>query len=83
MPKRPRKKRPRDASQPGKMIVDISTGEVVDEEPQKGRPKNLAAVALGKLGGRKEGMARAAKLTKKRRAEIAQKAARARWKRKD
>ena len=80
MPKRPRKKRPRDVSQLGKMIVDISTGEVADEEPQEGPPKNPAAVALGKLGGKKGGLARAKKLSKKRKSEIARKAAQARWK---
>ena len=41
--------------------------------------KNPAAVALGRLGGLKGGKARAAKLSKKRRSEIAKKAARARW----
>ena len=43
------------------------------------RKKNPAAVALGKLGGRKGGAARAAKLTPDERKEIAQKAAKARW----
>ncbi len=42
--------------------------------------KNPAAVALGLLGGKKGGLARAAKLSKKRRSEIAKKAAAARWK---
>jgi len=41
--------------------------------------KNPAAVALGKLGGRKGGKARAEKLTPERRREIAKKAANARW----
>lgn len=41
--------------------------------------KNPHAVALGRLGGRKGGEARAAKLTPKRRSEIARKAANARW----
>jgi hypothetical protein len=41
--------------------------------------KNAAAVALGKLGGAKGGKARAAKLSAKKRSEIAKKAARARW----
>jgi hypothetical protein len=41
--------------------------------------KNPAAVALGRLGGKKGGLARAAKLTKEQRREIAKKAARARW----
>jgi hypothetical protein len=44
-------------------------------EPQK----NPAAVALGRLGGLKGGKARAAKLTAKKRSEIAKKAAAARW----
>ena len=41
--------------------------------------KNPAAVALGRLGGLKGGKARADKLTPERRAEVARKAARARW----
>lgn len=46
---------------------------------KKAAPKNPAAVALGKLGGRKGGPARAAKLTPEQRAEIARRAAAARW----
>lgn len=42
-------------------------------------PKNPHAVSLGRLGGRKGGKARAAKLTPKRRSEIARKAAMVRW----
>lgn len=41
--------------------------------------KNPAAVALGRLGGKKGGPARAAKLTPEQRREIARKAARTRW----
>lgn len=41
--------------------------------------KNPAAVALGRLGGKKGGPARARKLTEKRRVEIARAAAAARW----
>ena len=41
--------------------------------------KNPAAVALGRLGGLKGGRARADKLSKTRRSEIAKKAALARW----
>ena len=50
--------------------------------PKKKEPpaKNPAAVALGRLGGLKGGKARAAKLSAKKRAEIAKKAAIARWK---
>jgi hypothetical protein len=43
------------------------------------RGKNPAAVALGRRGGLKGGKARALSLTKARRAEIARKAAEARW----
>lgn len=43
------------------------------------RPKNPAAVALGKLGASKGGKARAANLTAKKRTEIAKKAAKKRW----
>ncbi len=41
--------------------------------------KNPAAVALGRLGGLVGGRARAEKLSKMRRAEIARKAAESRW----
>jgi hypothetical protein len=41
--------------------------------------KNPAAVALGRLGGRKGGKARAAKLSPKQRSVIARKAAKSRW----
>jgi hypothetical protein len=45
------------------------------------RPKNPAAVALGRLGASKGGKARAAKLSAKRRAQIARQAAMKRWER--
>jgi hypothetical protein len=41
--------------------------------------KNPAAVALGRKGGKKGGLARAAKLTPEERSEIARKAVQARW----
>lgn len=44
--------------------------------------KNPAAVALGKLGGKKGGPARAAALSPKRRKEIARLAAQKRWRKK-
>ena len=43
------------------------------------KEKNPAAVALGRLGGLKGGKARAESLSAKKRKEIAQKAAKARW----
>jgi hypothetical protein len=57
-------------------IVELAT----DEKPQEPETKNPHAVALGRLGGLKGGKARAEKLTAKRRKEIAQEAAQARWK---
>lgn len=72
-----RSKMPRDGNQLAKMIVDMATGNA-PPEPQIGS-KNPAAVALGKLGGAKGGPARAAKLSAKRRQEIAKKAAAKRW----
>ena len=41
--------------------------------------KNPAAVALGRMGGKRGGPARAAALTAERRSEIAKRAAEARW----
>src|SRR5437764_1162526 len=43
------------------------------------KKKDPAAVALGRIGGKKGGPARAAKLTAKQRSESARKAVRARW----
>jgi hypothetical protein len=78
MPKRSSIHRaPQDESQLAKSIVDELT---IDIDEQEERPaKNPAAVALGRLGGLKGGKARAAKLSPKKRKEIAKKAAKARW----
>ena len=74
--------RPRDPVQLGKLIGDILTGQVDDlavaiRQDDDGR--DPAAVSLGRRGGLKGGKARAAKMTAKRRTEIARKAAKARW----
>lgn len=54
-----------------------------EEKPKQSEPaKNAAAVALGKLGGKKGGPARALALSAKRRRAIAKKAAQARWSKK-
>lgn len=73
MPDRSRK-RPRDPSKIAKLVVDIATGA-----PEDAPQKNAAAVALGRLGGKKGGVARAKKLSAEARREIASKAAKARW----
>jgi hypothetical protein len=62
--------------------VNEAAFRVVREATEKHdpeRPKNPAAVALGRLGASKGGRARAAKLSAKRRAQIARKAAMKRW----
>ena len=64
-------------------IVEQTTNEEPEKEEADEQPtKNPAAVALGKLGGKKGGKARAEKLTPEQRKEIASKAAKARWKKK-
>jgi len=73
-------KRPRDTNQLAKFITDLATGE--QQEPDKYKGKNPAAVELGRLGGLKGGKARAQKLSAKKRKEIAKKAAASRWKKK-
>lgn len=75
-------KRPRDTNQLAKMIADMATGDV-PPDIQVDDGKNPSAVALGRLGGLRGGKARADSLTKEKRAEIAKKAAAARWKKKD
>jgi len=76
MPKR--SSRPRDTNQLAKLIVDMATG-TAPPETKADDGKNPAAVALGRLGGLKGGKARAASLSKAKRAEIARKAALSRW----
>jgi len=80
MPERSSKKRG-DVNQLAKAIVEEATDESGEGKgKQEEQPaKNPAAVALGRLGGKKGGPARARKLSKAKRAEIAKKAAEARW----
>lgn len=68
MPKRSSK--PQDLNQLAAEIVSQATGQPV---------KDPLAVELGRRGGLKGGKARAKKLSKAQRIEIAKKAARARW----
>ena len=76
MPKRSSKK-PRDLNKLAKAIVDEATSDEKPVDPDGG--KDPAAVSLGRRGGLKGGKARAAKLSAKRRQEIAKKAADVRW----
>ena len=79
----PRRSSKGDVAQNALRVVEQVIGEPLKparktiQFPRK--PKNPAAVMLGKLGGMKGGKARAAKLTAEQRKEIAQRAAKARW----
>ncbi len=83
MPERSSKKKvSRDMNVVASYIVEEATGEDIPtniEQEGQVREKNHNAVALGRLGGKKGGKARAASLTSVRRVEIARKAAQARW----
>jgi hypothetical protein len=79
MPTRASKlKRPRDENQLAWQIVQEATGQLA---PAAKPPdtRNPAAVALAALGAKKGGLARASKLTARKRKQIARKAAKARW----
>jgi hypothetical protein len=76
MAKGPRgERRPADVNARAVMIGRIATGEIEDKVTDDG--KNAAAVALGRMGGK----ARAARMSARKRKEIAKKAARSRWER--
>jgi hypothetical protein len=73
-------KRPTDPNQIAKLVVDVATGEGGDYWRGGESGKNSAAVALGRLGGKKGGAARAASLSPEERQNIARNAALKRWK---
>jgi hypothetical protein len=74
MPKGPKdQKRPADVISKAVHVMRIATGEIEDTRTLDG--KNVAAVALGQKGG----IARAKSISKKRRTEIARRAAASRW----
>ncbi len=74
-------KRPRDInSLAANIVLCAKEGEPIIEE-YGGKDPN--AVALGRKGELKGGIARAKKMTAKERSEIAKKAAKARWKNND
>lgn len=73
-----KRKRPIDLNLLAASIVADAT-EPINPEESIEPEKNPAAVELGRLGGLKGGKARAEKLTKERRQEIARKAAQTRW----
>jgi hypothetical protein len=75
MPKGPKgERRPADVIGNAVHVMRVLTGEIEETTPDDG--KDPAAMALGKKGG----AARARSMTPERRAEIARKAAKKRWK---
>lgn len=80
MPKRSSKHQgPTDLNELAARIAEEAAGETEPASPPAAPEKNPHAQALGRLGGKKGGEARASKLTPEQRREIAQKAAAARW----
>jgi hypothetical protein len=79
MPRGPKgERRPRDVIGNAVHVMRIATGQITDDVPSpEDEGKSVAAVELGRLGGR----ARAKKMSKKQRTAAARKAAKARWKR--
>ena len=59
--------------------INILAARIVEGATTNPGDKNLAAVVLGRLGGKKGGKARAKKLTPEQRSDIARRAAQARW----
>ncbi|HUI87306.1 MAG TPA: hypothetical protein VLX61_01150 [Anaerolineales bacterium] len=87
MPNRSSKKKSSDVNTLASQIIaeateDTSEDQLQEVEETEAVVKNPHAQSLGHLGGLKGGKARAAKLSAKRRKEIAQKAAKTRWKNK-
>jgi len=82
-----RKKKEHDFAVTAFRVVQEATKQAESKseetEPELIEGKNPHAVALGRLGGLKGGKARFEKLTPEQRKEIAQKAASARWRKKD
>lgn len=70
-----KKKLPADTNKKAKAVVAMAIGEDAVGAIETRTPAQI----LGSAGGKKGGPARANKLTAKRRKEIAQKAAAARW----
>jgi len=75
-----KRKRPNDANQRGKLIVEVPAGDLeLPKNPEDPTCKNAAAAELRRLGAKKGGHARARALSPQRRKEIAEKAVSVRW----
>ena len=79
-----RKKRDHEASVTAFRVVQEATADwdqspAVEDKPLDTKGKNPNAVAIGRLGRKKGGKARAKKLASEQRCEITRKAAQTRW----
>ena len=74
-----RKKLPKDPNQLAAEIVRLTIEEEAPQEAPKRSPISEYLAKIGRKGGLKGGKARAAKLSRKKRREIAKKAAASRW----
>ena len=90
MPKRPSRPKPDDddVNLTAFRVFREATGETTptpapEVAPELPREKNAAAVALGRLGGKKGGVNRMASMTPEQRSELAKAAAAKRWKKPD
>lgn len=70
---------PKRSSKTDPNVIAFNVVKIATDEEQSSEGKNPAAVALGRLGGLKGGRARALKLSKARRSQIAKAAAKTRW----
>ena len=68
--------RPTDTNRLAKTIVDLATGQAHESDAPA---KNPAAVALGRMGGLKGGIARTKALSKRQLSAIGKKGAQGRW----
>ena len=67
-------KRPRDANQLAKLVIDIATGERENDKPTES-----ARQRAGRAGGLRGGKSRMAALSEEERLRLAQQAASVRW----
>lgn len=79
MPSRASKKTVLDELEHSNSLAASIVAQTTGQEPSQ-PAKNPFAVALGKLGASKGGLARAASLSARRKGQIARAAAKARWK---
>jgi hypothetical protein len=73
------RKLPKDANQRAAEIVRLATEEPQQESSPDPNPITVYLASIGRKGGLKVGKGRAAKSSKKKRSEIARKAAKTRW----